>query len=152
MASTGLHADILQSVSLGSTIIIALAAIAASAVSQRAIKWSRGPATARVPTLEDRLDQLSKTMKESAQLLEQVSSEIAARALAAERIKEEAYAAERLAAFNDEAREAVARLVRSEVKADSRHMFRLGLLANAGFFLFGVLATITVALLIHPLK
>ena len=90
-------------------------------------------------------------MRESARLLEQVSAEIAARAATAATLKEEAEAAEALAQLNAEQREAVARIVRSEVSTEERHVFRQNLLVNALFFLGGAGTSVLIVLFVHPI-
>jgi hypothetical protein len=53
-------------------------------------------------TLEERLEELSKSMRDSARLVEEVSTELDARAVTARRLKEEAETAEALAGLHKE--------------------------------------------------
>jgi predicted ATP-dependent protease len=84
-------------------------------------------------------------------LVEQVTAEIEARAATAERLRDEAQAAEQLAQLSKAERDAVARLVRAEVSDQNRKSTRLSFVASALFFVAGVAATVAVALLVHPL-
>jgi TolA-binding protein len=102
-------------------------------------------------TLEQRIQALAETMRSSARLVEQVTAEIEARAATAERLRDEAQAAEQLAQLSKAERDAVARLVRAEVSDQNRKSTRLSFVASALFFVAGVAATVAVALLVHPL-
>jgi hypothetical protein len=131
------------------SIVVALAAAASAGLGgelgTRALRRLMGlekPAEKAEESLEARLTALGETMRASARLLEEISAEMDARLLAAERLKTEAEAAERLAELNDAQRQAVARLVRAEVSTEGKKSFRQGLAANFFFFLAGVLASI----------
>jgi uncharacterized protein YicC (UPF0701 family) len=102
-------------------------------------------------SLEERLSELGDNLRDSARLLTEVEAEIEARAARAERLKREADDAERLAALAASERDAVARLVRAEIGAEGRRSLRRGLLINLLFFVAGILASIAVTLLVHPL-
>jgi VIT1/CCC1 family predicted Fe2+/Mn2+ transporter len=102
-------------------------------------------------TLEDRLEQLGRTMRDAAKLLNQVQAEIEARSARAKNLKEEAQTAEELAKLNQAERDAIATLVRNEIGAETRKATRQSYIAGALFFIAGVIATVTVTLFIHPL-
>jgi VIT1/CCC1 family predicted Fe2+/Mn2+ transporter len=85
-------------------------------------------------------------------LVEQVTAEIEARAATAERLKDEAQAAEQLAQLSKAERDAVARLVRAEVSDENRRSTRLSVVTSALFFVAGVAATVAVTLFVHPLS
>ncbi len=105
----------------------------------------------REETLESRLDELTATMRQSAKLIAQVEQELQARAATAERLKGEAATAESLMKLAENEREAVARLVRAEISAESRKSFRSGLRLNFLFFVAGALASVATTLFIQPL-
>lgn len=115
------------------------------------IQQRRRTPTAQEVTLEQRLDALARTMRESSRLLQQVSAEIEVRAATAERLKDEAQTAEQLAKLNQAQAEAVAKLVGTVVGGESKRSTRQSVLAGALFFIGGVAATVTVTLFVHPL-
>lgn len=90
-------------------------------------------------------------MSSAARLLNQVEAEIQARSASAERLKEEAQAAENLANLNQAQRDAIAKLVRNEIGVETKKATRQSYIASALFFIAGVAATITITLLVHPL-
>jgi hypothetical protein len=69
---------------------------------------------AREATVEERLLELSESMQKSARLVNQVSSELAARAATARQLKEEAENAEAFAALHQEQTVAVRRLLEAD--------------------------------------
>jgi hypothetical protein len=54
--------------------------------------------------------------------------------------------------MNQEQADAVKRLLHAEVAAEGKRSFRQGLLANGLFFIAGGGLTVTITLLVHPLK
>ncbi len=137
------------------SLVVALAAVASAGggllteLGTRAARRLMGvdePAEKAGESLEARLTALGETMRASARLLEEISAEMDARLVAAERLKTESQAAERLAELNEAQRQAVARLVRAEVSTEGKKSFRQGLLANFLFFLAGVFASIATTL------
>jgi hypothetical protein len=102
-------------------------------------------------TLEDRLDELSKSMRDSARLVEQVSSELDARAATARRLKEEAQAAEALAGLHKEQTEAVRRMVNAELAGATRSIRKDSIKIGIAAFVAGGGVTFAVTLLVHPL-
>jgi CHASE1-domain containing sensor protein len=133
--------------------VIAVLTVVASLfgfILQRRVARSR-TAEPKIATLEDRLEELGCTMRSAARLLNQVEAEIQARSASAERLKEEAQAAENLVKLNQAQRDAIAKLVRNEIGAETKKATRQSYIASALFFIAGVAATITITLLIHPL-
>lgn len=102
-------------------------------------------------TLEGRLEELSRIIRTSGRLLEQVEAELKAREVTAARLKVEAETAQQITRLTQAEREAVARLLRSEVTEESRRSFRKNLVTGGLFFLGGVGATVAVTLFLHPL-
>jgi hypothetical protein len=107
-------------------------------------------------TLDQRLDQLSASLAESARLVEQVTAELDAQAATARRLTREAADAEAIAAIHKEQTEAVRRLLNSEMTAQltktERNIFRDSLRIAIGSFIFGGALTFVVTLLVHPLS
>lgn len=96
-------------------LIVAVAALLVPVVIERRQARVRAELASSQKTLEDRLDELSASMRDSARLVEQVSAELDARAVTARRLKEEAEAAEALAWLHREQAEAVRRMVNAEL-------------------------------------
>ncbi|HEX6472198.1 MAG TPA: hypothetical protein VF069_24105 [Streptosporangiaceae bacterium] len=136
-------------VSYGSAVVSLVVAAVGTWLTSR--RHGRDGKTAEV-TLEDRLKELGDSARQSARLLAEVEAEIDARAARAARLKRDAEDAEHILALTEQERHAVARLVRAEVGAEGRRNFRQGLWINLLFFVAGVLASIAVTLLIHPLS
>lgn len=117
-------------------------------------------------TLEDRLDELSESMRQSARLVEQVSAELDARAATARRLQEEAKNAEALAALHKDQADAIRRMIDAQLAAAAKdqeeanrrelaevtHRIRsdsikIGIMS----FVLGGTVTFFVTLLVHPL-
>jgi biopolymer transport protein ExbB/TolQ len=102
-------------------------------------------------TLEDHLDELSRSMQKSARLVEQVSAELEARAATAKRLKEEAEAAKTLAEINKKQADAIRRLIDTELEGAARRIRKDSIWIGIASFVVGSGATILVTLLVHPL-
>ena len=102
-------------------------------------------------TLEERLDELSKSMRNSARLVEQVSSELEARAATAKRLKEEAETAEALAGLHKDQAEAVRRMLDAELVTTARRIRSDSIKIGVASFVAGGGLTFVVTLLVHPL-
>jgi len=103
------------------------------------------------PTLENKLNDLSTSMKNSARLVQEVSAELEVRAATAERLKEEAATAEALAEMNKAQADAVRKLVNSEMGAASRKIRRDAIRIGVLSFVFGGGVSLLITLLVHPL-
>jgi hypothetical protein len=130
-------------------VIAALTGFGAGVIQYRAT--SKELSSSTEITLEQRIQALAETMRSSARLVEQVTAEIETRAATAERLRDEAQAAEQLAQLSKAERDAVARLVRAEVSDQNRRSTRLSFVASVLFFVAGVAATVAVTLFVHPL-
>ena len=102
-------------------------------------------------TLEDRLEELSKSMRNSAKLVEQVSAELDTRAAIARKLKEEAETAEALAAINKEQAEAIRRLMDAELEGAARRIRRDSIVIGIASFIAGGGVSFLITLLVHPL-
>jgi len=157
--AVGAHASTTVNVvfGIGAALVAALVAVITFRAATRATRLTeelRGPA-AHQETLEQRLDQLSVSMQQSARLVEQVSAELDARAVTARRLREEVESAEALAALHKDQAEAVRRLVRSEMTEElataRRRIRRDSLTIGIGAFVAGALVSSVVTLLVYPL-
>lgn len=101
-------------------------------------------------TLDQRLDELSKSMRNSARLVEQVSAELEARAAAARTLEEEAKAAEALAALNKDQADAVRRLLGAELAGAGKRIRRDSIVIGLASFVAGGGVTYLISLLVHP--
>jgi hypothetical protein len=101
-------------------------------------------------SLEERLDELSKSMRQSARLVEQVSAELDARAATARQLEEQAATAEALAALHKEQADAVRRVIDSVLAAQAKGIRRDTIWISAVAFLAGGLLTLGVTLFVHP--
>jgi hypothetical protein len=91
----------------------------------------------RERSVEERLDELSRSMQESAQVVTQISAELEARAMAAKQLQEDAKAAEALAGMHKEQVEAIRRLMDAEFAASERRIRRDSLIVGIGSFIAG---------------
>jgi hypothetical protein len=118
------------------------------------LEFEQEPAITQV-SLEQKIDLLLNSMKESASLVEQVSAELNAWALTAKRLQEEAEQAKALAALNEEQAAAMQRLVRAEMERElsstRRDIFRDSIRIGVLSFIAGGLVSFLVTLLVHPL-
>lgn len=89
LADTGLAFATLAN---GVEVLVAAVAVGALTVAALGFLGAKSDAerAASQKTLEERLDELSKSMRDSARLVEQVSAELEARAASARRLTEEA--------------------------------------------------------------
>jgi hypothetical protein len=140
----------------GAEIIASLAALlGASATSLAAwlaqrLQRNRGVAPS-VPqvSLEERLDELSLSMRRSARLVEQVSAELEARAASARQLQEDAKTAEAVAAFHKEQTEAVRRMLDAELVTQAKGIRRDSVWIGVVSFVGGGLLTLAVTLFVH---
>jgi len=102
-------------------------------------------------TLEDRLDELSKSMQNSARLVEQVSAELEARTAAVKKLQEDAKAAETLAGLHKEQAEAVRRMIDTELEGSARRIRRDAIIIGVGLFVAGGAVSFAITLFVHPL-
>jgi hypothetical protein len=106
-------------------------------------------------SLERKIGLLLDSMRQSATLVEQVSAELDARALAVRRLQEDANQARVLAEMNKEQAQAVQRIIQSgmgsQLSATRREIFRDSVRLAVISFFAGGLITLLVTLLVHPL-
>jgi hypothetical protein len=88
-------------------------------------------------TVEERLDELSRSMRASADLVRQISTELEARAMTAKQQQADAEAAEALAGIHREQAEAIRRLIDSELTGSERRIRRDALIVGISSFIAG---------------
>jgi hypothetical protein len=133
------------------TTILALLATAVSGLAALFVAWTaisqarfRTKEVARSTkevvcegTVEERLDELSKSMRESAQIVAQISAELEARAITAKQLQEDAKAAEALAGIHKEQAEAIRRLMDAELTGSELRIRRDTVIVGIASFIAG---------------
>jgi hypothetical protein len=125
----------------------AVSAFLAGLVSRRRTDLESRVAQA---TLEERLDELAKSMRQSARLVEQVSSELDARAATARRLQEEAKKAEALAALHRDQADAIRRMLDAELATQAKRIRGDSIKIGIASFVAGGGLTLAVTLFVHP--
>jgi hypothetical protein len=120
------------------------------------LAWVAVPSSVRAlpekpKALEQRLDDLANSMKESARLVEQISAELAAQAASARQLKEEAETAEAIARLHKEETAAIQRLLDTQLEGAARRIRGDSIKLSIIFFFAGSVVTYAVTLLVHPL-
>lgn len=88
-------------------------------------------------TVEERLDELSVSMRASAQIVAQISAELEARAMTAKQLQEDAKTAEALAGIHKEQAEAIRRLMDAELTGSERRIRRDTIIVGISSFIAG---------------
>lgn len=130
--------------------VLAVAAITA-AISTTRDSPARAAAVVVQKTLEQRLDDLAASMRDSAQIVQQVSAELGARAATAKRLREEAETAEALSRLHKEESDAVGRMLHAQLEGATREIRRDSIKFGIVWFVSGAAASFLVTLLVHPL-
>jgi hypothetical protein len=135
----------------GAVLAITLAALGAWAESAFRRTAVSAAATAAQTILEQRLEELSASMRSSAQIMQQISTELEARAATAQRLKQEAETAEAISALHKERSEAVSRMLHAQLETATRGIRRDSIRIGVLSFVGGAGVTLLVTLLVHPL-
>lgn len=94
-------------------------------------------AEAEEETIEQRIKRLSSSLVEATSLIDQIEQEIKSRQALAERLKEDIKIYRKLASLSQVEVEAVAQVLRRELRTESQRSFRKGVLINFVFFMLG---------------
>jgi hypothetical protein len=144
-------------VSLAVAVIAAVAALAGSAVAivvgrdqSRTVRRRKRYARPAL-SLDTRLDQMAKSFRHSARLVEELSAELEVRAAAARELEEKAKEAEALAALNKDQADAVQRLVDASVGSARKGIRRDSIVIGIASFVAGAGVSLLVTLLVHPI-
>jgi biopolymer transport protein ExbB/TolQ len=103
-------------------------------------------------SIEQRLDELSNSMKDSARLVEQISAELDARAATAKQLDADAKAVEALAELHKDQADAVRRMLDAELGRSERRIRRDSVVIGAFSFIAGGGVSLLITLLVHPLQ
>jgi septal ring factor EnvC (AmiA/AmiB activator) len=145
------HLDVTM-VSILATVTIALSALWLTwATFRNTLRATEAENRIAQTTLEDRLDELAESMRESARLVEQVESELEARAATARSLQENVEDAKAFLALHPEAEDAIHRMLGAELVTQAKGIRRDAIIIGCASFVFGVLGTVVVTLLVHPL-
>jgi t-SNARE complex subunit (syntaxin) len=90
-------------------------------------------------TVEDRIRILSHSLTEVTNLISQIESEVKTRSELVEKLKKDAELYNKLVEINKPEVEAIAQLLRGELKQESKKNFWLGVAVNFVFFVLGAL-------------
>lgn len=115
--------------------------------------WEHGRLRRKVPSegsLESKLERLSTSMGEAVALMEQVSAELAARKETVERLNAEADHAQSIISLTQEQKEAVAKVVRTEVVTEGKRSSRMSFWVGLLYFAAGALITVAVTMFVRP--
>jgi len=98
-------------------------------------------------TIEERIKKLTSSLQESTNLIAEVESEISERSTLVEKLKKDAETYEQLVKLKGPEVEAVAQLLRGELKKEGSRSFWKGVIVNFMFFALGLIASVVVNLL-----
>jgi hypothetical protein len=140
-------------------VFVYIAALAAAVGGGATVAWllssnsQFGQATQATSnrTLEQRLDELAESMRQSARLVEEVSAELDARAATAKQLKEEADTAQAIAGLHQEQMEAVRRVLDAELTGATRRIRGDSIKIGVASFIAGGGVSLLVTLLVPPL-
>ena len=90
-------------------------------------------------------------MHASAQIMQQISAELEARAATAQRLKEEAETAEAVSKLHKEQSEAVSRMLHAQLQTATHEVRRDSIRIGIMSFVGGAGVSLLVTLLVHPL-
>ena len=96
---------------------------------------------------EQRIQRLTNSLSEAANVAGEIEAEIRRRQGVAERLQQDIQQYERLREVNQEEIEAVAQVLGGQLRKEGRRSFWVGVLMNFVFFVFGVAATVVLSLL-----
>jgi methyl-accepting chemotaxis protein len=97
-------------------------------------------------TIEERIKQLTSSLQESTNLIAEVESEISERSALVEKLKKDAETYEQVVKLKGPEVEAVAQLLRGELKKEGSRSFWKGVAVNFLFFILGLIASILLGL------
>jgi K+/H+ antiporter YhaU regulatory subunit KhtT len=111
--------------------------------------FGRGPSPdAATTTLQDRIDRLTASLRDAAEVIEAIESEVRARQTVVERLQHDANRYEELAQLHASEVKAVAELLQGELRSSEQRTARTTLVQGFLFFVFGVAATVLLTLLV----
>jgi hypothetical protein len=101
--------------------------------------------------LEQRLGELSDSMRSSAQMVQEISAELDARVTTAKRLKEEAETAEAISRLHKEESEAVRRMLDAQLETVAHKIRSDSIRISVASFVAGAGVTYLVTLLVQPI-
>lgn len=95
-------------------------------------------------SIDDRVNELTKSLKESVNLINQIQSEIEGRQKLVDKLKNDVKTYDEIAKLKKSEVDSIAQLIRGELKREGRTSFWQGVLVNFIFFILG--ASVSIAL------
>jgi hypothetical protein len=99
-------------------------------------------------TTEDRVKRLSRSLKEAVALISQIETEIKDRTALAEKLQNDVKTYNQLVQIKKPEVEAVAQLLRGELRSEGRKTFWRGVAVNFIFFVLGASASVVATMLV----
>lgn len=133
------------------TLIVSLATLggAISGITAALSAWLERKKGGRGETIEDRVNNLTRSLKEATQLISNIESEIKARSALASQLQQDLDRYNQLVEMKKPEVEAIAQLLRGELKMEARATFWKGFLLNFLFFVLGAGASLLIETLIR---
>jgi hypothetical protein len=100
-------------------------------------------------TLETRVDALTTSLRDATQLISQIESEIETRSELATRLRDDVERYDQLKKLSAPEVEAVAQVLRGELKSEGTKSFWKGVIVNFVFFLVGAAASFLISRIAH---
>jgi hypothetical protein len=130
----------------------AAAGLAATTLSRRAFKRVSSQEQRQLePSLEDRLDELTKTMRRSAQLLGAISTELELQRAEVDRLQKDKHDAEEIIKLTSDQVAAIRAQVAEVVRPETARGIKWSIVIGVLGFVAGALAAVAVALFVHPI-
>ncbi len=132
-----------------SIVLGVFASVIVSASLRLVLRWLHPMPDNATPSLEERVRKLGNALASSARAIDEIEGEVQARQQLVASLEADAKRYETLRALHRDEVDAIAQLVRGEMRAEgnrlSRRQFWLGVLQNAIFFAGGVVVTLSFA-------
>lgn len=119
-------------------------AVLAVSVGRKAIHASQDQTP---PSLPSRIETLATTLTDTSEAVREIENELASRRELVKRLQEDAIRYEELAKVNEEGYRAVMDVLQEEFQASEKRSLRASVMQGLVFFVLGVAASATVALL-----
>ena len=95
-------------------------------------------------TLEDKIRKLLWSSEETMYLVSDIEAEIRERKAIVEKLQSDSHSFEQLASLNKDQAEEVSRLLKGQLRSESKRTFWQAVAVNALFFGFGIIATLLI--------
>ncbi|NRT76977.1 hypothetical protein [Clostridium beijerinckii] len=96
----------------------------------------------KVKSIDDRVNELTKSLKESVNLINQIQSEIEGRQKLVDELKNDVKTYDEIAKLKKSEVDSIAQVIRGELKREGRKSFWQGVIVNFIFFILGASVSI----------